>query len=150
MDYECARLIELYNTEKMEFIRDFHGFDYEYIVSRIEDIVHELTNIDIINQEPIYITKSAAIGLKEPVRSDAWVDDSPPTKQYGNRLFTVLFFLSEGEVTFPQVKLNHKMKAGDALVWNNVVEAGRVIDSINQVSNDTYYIKKWVREKPFV
>ncbi len=150
MEYECQRLIDLYNAERMNFIRDFHGFDVDYINYRVEDIVYDLTGIDINHQEPIFIAKTADIGLKEPIRSDAWENDSPPTKQYGNRLFTALFFLADGDVLFPRIKLKHEMKMGDAIIWNNVVKSGRALDSINQISNDTYYIKKWVREKPFI
>ena len=148
--YECERLIQLYNKESLEFIYDFYGFDVEYINLRIEDIVCELSNLDVIYQEPIYITKTPKIGITEPNRSDAWADDNPLTKQYGNRVFSAVFFLTNGTITFPNIKLQHEMKAGDALIWNNVVEAGRALDSINHISNDTYYVKKWVREKPFI
>lgn len=150
MKYECDRLIDLYNAEHIDFIRDFYGFDVDYIDYRVEDIVHDLTGIDINHQEPIYIGKTAGVGLKEPNRSDAWEDGSPPTAQYGNRIFTALFFLSDGDVLFPHIKLQHKMNAGDAIVFNNVVTSGRLPDAINHISNDTYYIKKWVREKPFI
>jgi len=150
MDYECQRLINLYNDEAMEFINGFYGFDIEYIIHRVEDITHELTDININHQEPIYITKSADIGLTEPNRADSWADDNPITKQYGNRIFTFMTFLTEGEIFFPNIKLRHKVKAGDGLIWNNVIKEGRIMDSINQVSNNTYYIKKWVREKPFI
>jgi len=150
MDYECQRLIDLYKNEKVEFMNDFYGFDIEYINLRVEDIIHDLTGIDVIYQEPIYISKSADIGVKEPTRADAWEDTNPIIKQYGNRVFTFMAFLTEGEIHFPQINLKHKAKVGDGLVWNNVIESGRVLDSINQVSNDTYYIKRWVREKPFI
>lgn len=149
-DYECTRLIDLYNAEKMEFINQFYGFDIEYINHRLEDTMFELTGYDIVNQEPTYITKSSSIGTKEPNRADAWSDDNPIVKPYGNRVFTLMVFLSEGELYFPHIKLRHRAKIGDGLIWNNVVMEGRVLDAINQVSNDTYYIKKWVREKPFV
>lgn len=150
MKYECERLIDLHSEEKMSFIEEFHGFDIEYINHRLEDIVHELTGIEIIKQEPIYIAKSADIGKKEPNRADAWADDDPIINNYGNRVFTFIVFLTDGEIYFPNINLRHKAKAGDGIIWNNVVDAGRVMDSINQVSNDTYYIKKFVREKPFI
>ncbi len=150
LDYECKRLIDLYNSEKMEFINQFYGFDIEYINHRVEDIVLELTGIDIIQQEPIYITKSADAKNAEPNRADSWEDNNPITKQYGNRLFTFMVFLTEGELFFPKINLRHNTKVGDGFIWNNIIESGRVLDSINHVSNDTYYIKKWVREKPFI
>ena len=146
MDYECKRLIDLYEEQKMEFINQFFDFDIEYINHRVEDIVHEMTNYPISKQESIYITKSASVGQIEPNRADSWEDGSDLTKDYGNRVFTCMIFLTEGEIFFPKINLRHKAKVGDGLIWNNVIESGRILDSINQVSNDTYYIKKWVRD----
>ena len=150
MEYECQRLIDLYNEEKMEFIKGFHGFDVEYINNRVEDIVQELTGIEIIYQEPMFITKSADIGKQEPNRSDSWSDDDPIINQYGNRIFTFMIFLTPGELFFPNINLRHITKTGDGIIWNNVTKSGRTLDSINQVSNNTYYVKKWIREKPFI
>lgn len=149
-DFECDRLLKFYNEEHKEFIDDFFGFDVEYIIKKMEDITNDVTNIDIINQEPIYITKSSKIGIEEPTRADAWEDNTPQTEQYGNRLFTTLVFLTPGEITFPNINLKHQCNAGDGLVWNNVTTQGRTLESINQISNDTHYIKKWTREKPFI
>jgi hypothetical protein len=148
--FECERLIKLYNDEQIEFINEFYGFDVEYIIKKVEDVTYELTNLDIINQEPIYLAKSSPIGIEEPIRADAWEDNTDPTKQYGNRLFTTLIFLTPGEITFPNINLKHQCNIGDGLVWNNVITQGRTLESINQISNDTYYIKKWTRENPFV
>lgn len=150
MDYECQRLIDLYEETNIEFINDFYGFDIEYLNHRIEDITNELTGIDIINQEPTYITKSLPNGKIEPIRSDAWSEESGLINEYGNRIFTLIIFLSPGEILFPNINLRHITKAGDGIVWNNIGTDGRIIDSVNQISNNTYYIKKWVREKPFI
>ena len=150
MPYECKRLIELHQAIDTQFVMDFHGFDVEYIDNRIVDITHELTNIDEVNQEPFYIAKTKDGNAIETNRADAWNDGDKETLQYGNRIFTALFLLSDGEVFFPNINLQHKMNAGDALIWNNVVVSGRVLDAINRISNNTYYVKKWVREKPFI
>jgi len=146
-DYECDKLIQLYEQHHMEWITDFYGFDLEYIDQRLSDITHDLTGEEYINQEPPYITKSTK---DDPARIDAWTNDNPLCAQYGNRTFTVLFLLSDGFVTFPNINIQHTMKKGDSLIWNNITTDGRVIDSVNIVGPDTYYIKKWVREKPFV
>lgn len=146
MDYECQRLIDLYNTEHVDFIQKFYGFDVEYINYRVEDIVYELTNLDIIHQEPIYIAKTQK---NEPIRSDAWEANNPLTEQYGNRIFTFICFLTDGEIFFPRLNLRHKVIAGNALIWNNVINFERTLDALNQISDETIYIKKWVREKPF-
>lgn len=148
-DYECQRLIRLYNEENVDFIKGFYGFDVEYINNRLEDVMYELTGYQIINQEPIYITKSAPTD-HEKNRSDAWSDDNPIVEKYGNRVFTLLVFLSDGDLFFPQINLRHKAKVGDGIIWNNVDQNGRLLQSINKISNNTHYLKKWVREKPFI
>jgi hypothetical protein len=146
MDYECNRLIQLYDDKHINYINEFHGFDIEYIIKRVEDIAFDLTNYDIKNQEPIYISKNKK---DDPSRIDAWMDGSKNIELSGNRVFTVLFFLSEGSIVFPKIKLQHIAKSGDAIIWNNVVKDGRIEDAVHQISPDTYYIKKWVREKEF-
>lgn len=146
MDYECNRLIQLYDDKHINYINEFYGFDVEYIDKRVEDITFDLTNYDIKNQEPIYITKTTK---DEPNRIDAWESDSRQIKLSGNRIFTVLIFLSEGSIMFPKISLEHKSKPGDAIIWNSLGKDGRILDSVNKISPNTYYIKKWVREKEF-
>jgi hypothetical protein len=147
LEYEYTRLIQFYDETHIEYLTDFHGFDMEYIIKRVEDITMDLTGIELAHQEPIYISKSLE---NEPNRIDAWSTNAPETKQFGNRLFTLLICLSEGVVKFPYLNLEHIIKPGDGLIWNNVVNNERVLNSVSNISPNTYYIKKWIREKEFI
>lgn len=151
-DRTCDVLINHGENKGMGYITDFHGFELENIINRIEDQTQKLTSLPIDNQEPLYLEK---IILNNPTyRFDSFFpeyeDYDNEINKGGNRLFTLLFYLTNDcEIIFPKLNLITKHKKGNGLIWNNLMDNKPAEQTPYYNSGNGWIGIKWVRQDKF-
>lgn len=147
----CDVLVSLGEKKGPGYITGFNGFDVEAILKKIETNVQNLTSLPIENQEPIYLEK--IIGQTE-YRVDSFSLKNPRYSQEmirgGNRLFSVLFYLTDTcEIFFPNLRMNVKHEVGNGLIWNNLINDKQTEDVSYFNSGNGWIGVVWVRQKKF-
>ena len=148
----CDILIKHGENYGQGYLIGFYGFTIEAILNKIEKQTQNLTGLPIENQEPLYLER--IVENKQNFRYDCFHENHPDynkeIKKGGNRLFSVVFYLTDtSEIFFPEINMKKQHKKGDGLIWNNMVN-GKPTKEISYMNNGSGWIAiKWIREKEF-
>uniref|UniRef100_A0A914EE63 procollagen-proline 4-dioxygenase n=1 Tax=Acrobeloides nanus TaxID=290746 RepID=A0A914EE63_9BILA len=124
------------------------------VIARINNRLDYMTNLDMDTAEALQVANYGIGGHYEP-HYDFTQDDEPAFKN-GNRIATVLLYISQPELgaatVFTELKLTNWPKKNDALFWYNLLRSGegdlRTLHAACPVLlGDKWVSNKWIHEK---
>jgi len=143
-----------YRISKSAWLKNI---DHE-VVARVAKRCHDMSNLEMSTAEDLQIANYGLGGHYDPHFDFARKDEKNAFKglNTGNRIATILFYLSQpeagGATVFPELKLTLFPSKNDAVFWHNLLKSGEgdmttrhaacpVLAGIKWVSN------KWIHEK---
>ncbi|XP_026315363.1 prolyl 4-hydroxylase subunit alpha-1 [Hyposmocoma kahamanoa] len=136
-----------YRISKSAWLRD----EESSVIARVSRRIHDFTGLNLESAEELQVVNYGIGGHYEPHYDFARKHENAFSKFNGNRIATVLFYMSDvaqgGATVFTELGLSVFPKKGSALFWMNLHPSGEGDMSTRHAACPVLRGSKWVSNK---